>query len=173
MPASTQVSVEEYLSTSYKPACEYVRGELIQKPMPTFDHSFVQGRIIMLIAALFRAYVALPELTVRLHQDEWLVPDVVIARRGSLERPYPTTPVHVCIEILSPEDRFSKVLTKLEDYFAWGVPFCWIIDPVKQKAWSVEPDGRPNEVPADGLLQAGEIEIRLSGIFSDEIPVPR
>ena len=71
------------------------------------------------------------------------------------------------------EDRFSKVLTKLEDYFAWGVPFCWIVDQVKQKAWSVEPDGRPNEVPADGLLQVGEIEIGLSGIFSDEIPVPR
>ena len=61
-------TVEEYLGTSYKPACEYVRGELIQKSRPAFDHSFVQGRIIMLIAVFFRAYVALPELTVRLRQ---------------------------------------------------------------------------------------------------------
>ncbi|HEY3937250.1 MAG TPA: Uma2 family endonuclease [Bryobacteraceae bacterium] len=143
MATSTQVSVEEYLGTSHKPACEYIDGVLIQKPMPTLDHSFIQSRIIALIAAFFRAYVALPELTVRLREKEWLVPDVAITRRDRLERPYPTKPVHVCIEILSPEDRFSKVISKLEDYFAWGVPFCWIIDPAKQRASTVEPDGKP------------------------------
>jgi Uma2 family endonuclease len=130
--------------------------------------SFLCSRpIVALIAALFRAYVALPELTVRLRDAEWLVSDVVITRRDRLERPYPTKPVHVCIEILSPEDRFSKIITKLEDYFAWGVPFCWIIDPVKQRAWTVEPDGKPNEVAAGGSLRADEIEIKLADVFSE------
>lgn len=71
MAASTHVSVEEYLGTSYKPACEYKDGVLIQKPLPALDHSFIQGRIVALIAAFFRAYVALRELTVPLRDAEW------------------------------------------------------------------------------------------------------
>ena len=164
MATGTQVSVEEYLSTSYKPACEYIDGVLIQKPMPTFQHSVIQGRIAVLMS-LFPDYHALPELTVRLRDAEWLVPDVAIVKRDQVEEPYPTKPVHACIEILSPEDRFAKVLAKLEDYFTWGVPYCWVIDPMKQKAWNVEPDGEPNEVPRGGALRAGEIEISLSDLF--------
>ena len=36
-----------------------------------------------------------------------------------------------------PEDRLGAMLSKCEEYHAWGVPFCWVIDPVKRTAWSI------------------------------------
>jgi Uma2 family endonuclease len=48
------ISVEEYI-TRYvegdeKPACEYVDGELIQKPTAGKDHSRVQRRLIVYLS---------------------------------------------------------------------------------------------------------------------------
>lgn len=33
------------------------------------------------------------------------------------------------IEILSPDDRMSVVLAKLEEYLNWGVPHVWFVAP--------------------------------------------
>lgn len=45
-----------------------------------------------------------------------------------------TTPPFLVVEILSPEDRWSCLTRKLEDYFAMGCPNIWILDPVRSKA---------------------------------------
>ena len=51
-----------------------------------------------------------------------------------------TTPPYLVIEILSPEDRWSRLTRKLEDYFAMGCPNIWIVDPVRSKAYRYEGD---------------------------------
>ncbi len=48
------------------------------------------------------------------------------------------TPPFLVIEILSPEDRWSRLTRKLEDYFAMGCPNIWILDPVRSKAYRYE-----------------------------------
>ena len=89
-------------------------------------------------------------------------PDVVAAL--VLQSPYPTEPVLLCCEILSPEDRLGAMLSKCEEYHAWGVPFCWVIDPVKRTAWEYHSGGEPTRVPA--TLRAGEISVPLEELFS-------
>ena len=39
------VPVDEYLTTFYEPSCEYVDGELIQKPAATWEHGILQAWI--------------------------------------------------------------------------------------------------------------------------------
>jgi len=39
------------------------------------------------------------------------------------------TPPHLCVEILSPEDRTFETLEKVREYLAFGVEFVWAIDP--------------------------------------------
>lgn len=47
-----------------------------------------------------------------------------------------------CVEILSPEDRASRVEEKIDDYIAFGVRYVWVIDPVRKKAWSYSSEGK-------------------------------
>ena len=62
------------------------------------------------------------------------------------------------------------MLAKCEEYHAWGVPFCWVIDPVKQTAWEYHAGKEPERVyPA---LRAGDVLVTLDKLFSglgDEI----
>lgn len=39
------------------------------------------------------------------------------------------TPPLLCIEILSPEDSFGNMRTRVRDYLDMGVPEVWVIDP--------------------------------------------
>jgi hypothetical protein len=48
------------------------------------------------------------------------------------------------------------MLGKCEEYHAWGVRFCWVIDPVKRTAWEYHSDGE--SVRAQEPLWAGSGE---------------
>ena len=158
------VTVEEYLRTGYKPACDFIDGTLRQKPMPTWKHGLIQAHLGALLNA-HRGYLAASELTVRIREGKYLVPDLAVQSRSSVQDPYPTKPIFLCIEILSPEDRFAEVLAKCDEYLAWGVPMTWIVDPELRRAWQYS--GRvPQEIPASGSLEAGEISVSLSELFS-------
>jgi Uma2 family endonuclease len=165
-PSNTLIPVEEYLQTSYKPACEYRDGVLTQKPMPTYKHSHSQFRINLLLYKHCPDFEASPELSVRLNENRFLVPDVAVQRKDRIQQPYPTEPIHLCIEILSPEDRLSEVIGKAEEYHAWGVEMVWIVDPVNNAAWEFSRNRPLHEVPLDGALTAPEIAIPLAELFS-------
>jgi Uma2 family endonuclease len=92
------------------------------------------------------------------------VPDVVAAPR--LQDPYPTEPVLLCIEVLSPEDRLGATLAKCEQYHEWGVPYCWVVDPEKQAGWEYPKGGEPQRVDRNGTLRAGEISVSLAELFA-------
>ena len=165
-PTTVLMSVDEYLRTSFKPACEYRDGVLAQKPMPTWKHALIQMRIGHVILERYRDFLPGSELTCRLSDGRYLVPDLGIQRKDSIQDPYPTEPIHLCVEILSPEDRFSEVIAKGEEYHAWGVPMVWIIDPVNRLAWEFSPNRPLHEVPPGGSLTAPEIAIPLADIFA-------
>jgi Uma2 family endonuclease len=64
------------------------------------------------------------------------VPDVVAFAQSPAKRePYPTTPVSVAIEILSPGDYFTTVVRKCERYVEWGVPDVLLFDPASRRTW--------------------------------------
>lgn len=67
----------------------------------------------------FDDFIALPELTCILSDRICLVPDASAMRRDDIQDPYPTRPLHLCVEILSPEDRFSDIVSKCDEYHAW------------------------------------------------------
>ncbi len=93
---------------------------------------------------------------------KYLIPDVAVA--DDFPGPYPTEAVRLCCEILSPEDRLGTMLAKCEEYHSWGVPFCWVIDPVKRTAWEYHSGGEP--IRAKSTLRAGDIAVGLDELFS-------
>jgi Uma2 family endonuclease len=165
MGSAAPVSLEEYLHRSEKPYCEYVDGVLHPKSMPTKAHAFIQYMLLVLLRR--QGIEALSEVTVRLTPTKFLIPDVIAARK--IQSPYPTEPVLLCAEILSPEDRVGATLHKCEHYHEWGVPFCWVIDPQKLKAWQYHAGGEPERVERGGVLRAGELIVSLEELFSEQV----
>lgn len=67
---------------------------------------------------------------------------------------YATRPAHVAIEIASPDDRFSEVTHRLEDYRRWGVPHVWLVDPELKRHY---------EYSEAGLLQYPSLRLAELG----------
>ena len=168
MSTPTLVPVETYLRQTGKPYSEYRDGVLYTKARPTKLHSIIQRVLMTLLEN--QGIAAFPELTMRLSPTKYLIPDVAVA--DDFPGPYPTEAVRLCCEILSPEDRLGATFAKCEEYHAWGVPFCWVIDPVKRAAWEYHSGGEP--LRATDTLQAGGITINLEELFSplDKSPAP-
>ena len=152
--------VEKYLRLTEKPYCEYRDGEVSPRAMPTKFHSIIQ-RVLMTMLQN-QGVQAFPELTVRISPTKYLVPDIAVA--SDFPGPYATEPVLLCCEILSPEDRLGAMLGKCEEYHAWGVLFCWVIDPVKRTAWEYHNAAEPARVT--GALRAGQLSVSLEELFS-------
>jgi Uma2 family endonuclease len=162
MSATATVSVEDYLRRTEKPYCEYVDGVLHPKSLATTKHARVQAMLQVLLDK--QGVEALGEVHVRLSPTQYLIPDVIAA--PTIQGPYPTEPVLLCVEILSPEDRVGAMLAKCEQYHAWGVPYCWVIDPEKQTAWQYHSGSDPEKVDRAGTLKAGELSVSMNELFS-------
>jgi Uma2 family endonuclease len=57
-------------------------------------------------------------------------------------------------------------MSKCEDYHAWGVPYCWILDPVKQTAWEYDANGEPVKIDVGGTPHAGSLLVHLPDLFA-------
>ena len=163
--AQTLISVADYFAHETNPASEYEDGVLRRKPMAAWDHGVLQKRIMQLLDHAAPALVSASEVTVRIREGKYLVPDVIVQRRDAIQRPYPVEPVHLCVEILSPSDRSSEALAKCEESHAWGVAMTWILDPDERRAWLFRKQHRPEEVPADGSLVTEGVSIPLAEVF--------
>jgi Uma2 family endonuclease len=124
------VTVEEYLRTSYRPDCDYVDGEIRERNVGKWEHARVQW----LLAAWFFAHegqwgiTGSTEQRVRVAPSRVRVPDLVVLAVG----PQPDVlvdPPLLVIEILSPDDSYSDIQERAQDYRQMGVETVWIVDP--------------------------------------------
>jgi Uma2 family endonuclease len=165
MAVATLISVEEYLHSIYHPDCDYVDGEVQERNWGEKDHSSTQRNIIIYFARNYHGLLdrLLPEQRVQVGATRFRIPDVcILAEDAPDEQIIRTAPV-LCIEILSPEDRMSRYLDRVKDYFDMGVPVCWIIDPSARRAWVAKP-GLLVEAE-DGILRAGNLEMSVEAVL--------
>jgi Uma2 family endonuclease len=162
MGTAALISLEEYLRTSYEPKCEYVDGVLLPKPMPTWEHALLQVWIASLIMRLFPRFAAGAEVHNKLRETEYRLPDISVDYREKATG-YAEQPIYLAVEILSPDERIGKMLAKRELYHDWGVPYCWVLDPVQRSAWSYAKGSLPRETVT---VEAGEIKLTTEPIFS-------
>lgn len=115
-----------------KPNYELLDGEAVQKPLPTRLHSILQFVLSVMLKEL--GFKSRPELTLAINESWEPTPDVC-GIIGPEQDPYPTHAVAVAIEVLSPDDRFTRVIQKCRKYAEWGVPDILVYDPVGREAW--------------------------------------
>ena len=129
--AFTPVPISDYLRTTYEPDAEYVDGVIEERPMGEYSHSSWQGALFLYFnghAAGWQIRVR-TELRVQVARTRYRVPDVVVFDRNAPTEAIPTHPPYLVFEILSPEDLISRILVKLKDYEAMGIPGIFVINP--------------------------------------------
>jgi Uma2 family endonuclease len=131
MATQTLISVDEYLRTTSEPDCEYVRGVLTERAMPTYDHAAWQTALLQWFGTHKFEWnvIALAELRMCVFPDEFRIPDVTILSRTAPREQIITHPPLAVFEILSPSDSMSGTLAKLDAYQQMGIPAIWLVDP--------------------------------------------
>ena len=100
-------------------------------------------------------------------EAHYRVPDLYIVAGPEPEEAVPSTPPLVCIEILSPEDRKSRMDRKIAGYLAFGVRYVWVLDP-KIKTACVYSTGGMQEVKDGSLsIEGWPVEMPLSEVFDN------
>jgi len=141
------------------------------KPMPSLNHSLIQANLIIQLGLLYKNnYRVASELSLDL--ADWpSVPDICIFPRMPLDLQNDVTAVTqapLCtIEIISPSQSLTELVTKARDYFRHGVKSCWIVLlPLGNIYVFRSPDEydifRANETLHDSAL---DISIPLSEVF--------
>jgi Uma2 family endonuclease len=166
MPARTLISVEEYLASSYEPDCDYVDGHIEERNLGERPHSRLQGRLLVALSGQASAGTEiLPEVRVQVKPSRFRVPDICIAVDDS-DEPILTKPPFLCVEVLSPEDRVSRIETRIQDYLKMGVPYVWVLDPETKQAYVATAADGLREVKTGVLATVNPVfEVRLAEVF--------
>ena len=139
MAASPQSAtrLEYYLQTDFRPDCDYVDGEILERNVGEHEHAFLQSLLATLINEHRRDWscTALTELRVQVSSSRFRVPDISVVRVDAPFERVLTRPPLVCVEILSSEDRWARMTERFEDYRRMGVACLWAVDPIEGKAW--------------------------------------
>jgi Uma2 family endonuclease len=134
--APAPISLSEYLNTDYEPDCDYVDGFLEERNVGKKKHSRTQTLLTIWLGAREEEYgfTVLTEQRVQVTPRRVRVPDICLVKPDDTDEIIQHPPL-LWIEILSPEDRWKRIQTRLNDALNFGVPTIWIIDPYEREAW--------------------------------------
>ena len=176
---ATQIAlpVEQYLATSYRPDRDYVDGELHERNLGEQWHALVQTMIAAIFTRNRHDWELRPlvEQRVMTSSERFRIPDVcAVPMSEPLTRVLEKAPV-LCVEILSPEDRFRKIVERCREYQSMGVPNVWMIQPRSREIWVLDAHGEAVEFEEPELTVPGTaVRVSVAEIFTliDEAPVP-
>jgi len=139
MAASPQLTsrLEYYLKNVFRPDCDFVDGEILERNVGEHEHAFLQSLLATAINEHRREWgcTALTELRLQIASGRYRIPDVSLVRADAPFEKVLSRPQLACVEILSSGDRWSEITERFEDYRQMGVPILWAIDPLRARAW--------------------------------------
>jgi Uma2 family endonuclease len=172
------LTLEEFLNLpnlEESPAWEYINGVAVQKPMPKTRHSILQKRLLLEIDRHTNDYTALPELRCTF-AGRSIVPDIAVIawsripinETGEPEDNFIQSP-DWAIEILSPDQKATRVIDNLLHCLQHGCKLGWLIDPDDYSILIFAPQQEPEICRGEHQLKVlEEINITLTAgqIFS-------
>ena len=169
MAVGTAISVAQYLSSTYEPDCDYVDGVIEERNVGERTHARLQARIA---AFLFSRYEALgigvfTEICIQVSATRFRIPDICAAL-GDPGEEVLAKPPFLCVEILSPEDRMSRLEIRIQDYLQMGVQYVWVLDPLTRQAYLATAAEGLREIKNSVLrIENPELEMPLAGLWAE------
>jgi Uma2 family endonuclease len=165
---SGSVTEQEYLRTSYEPDCEYIDGRVEERNVGEYEHSGVQGAIFLIFSnnGAHWGVKARPECRLQVAPTRYRIPDVMVLRREQkVSRIVREAPL-ICIEVLSPEDSWSRLRDKLNDYLAMGVEHVWCFEPATREVRSYTAQGFEVVTLPELTVDGTEIRLSVAEVFA-------
>ncbi|UBF28103.1 Uma2 family endonuclease [Kovacikia minuta CCNUW1] len=171
IPAS--ITLEEFLKLpETKPASEFADGRIYQKPMPQGKHSRLQLKFCETanrIAEAPRIALAFPELR-GTFGGRSIVPDAAVFiwgripfdADGEVPKAFEIYPDWV-VEILSSEQKATKVISNILHCLKYGAQLGWLVDPDERLILAFMPGQEPIELTgSDRLLTPKFLPMELT-----------
>lgn len=166
-PAKTITLAEFLQQPETQPAREYIDGHVIQKPMSQGQHSRIQQKLISTVNVVTedaRVALALPERCCTFGGRS-IIPDISVFRwqrlptneDGTIANTFSAAPDWT-IEILSPEQSSTRVVSNILHCLNHGGLGGWLIDPNKNLVQVY----LPNQLPAS--LEEPENELTMAAL---------
>jgi len=161
-------SMQEYLSSNYRPDREFIDGVLLERSLGEYDHARLHTEIAFYFRSRFAQWGlrAMVDQRVQVGANRYRVPDICVIARDPREQVLRTPPL-MCIEILSKNDSLIEMRERVADYLTFGVPYVWVINPAARKAWRCATAG-VTEV-AELRTQAPDTVIPLAELFENQL----
>lgn len=144
-PTDRLVTAEEFADHPEWGPCELIRGKVVPLTNPKPLHGVLMGEIAFLLQAYVRqkktgrVFVGDAGVFIERSPDTVRGPDVGyisearLAKQGSLQKYFDVAP-ELCVEIVSPTDRWSEITEKVDMFLSIGVTLVWVIDPKLRNA---------------------------------------
>lgn len=167
MATATQLSIDEYLATSYHPDCDFIDDHTEERTLGESPHSNLQVVLSAFVHThrklwRVRAYT---EQRVRVAPNRVRIPDVCILPIGRPPLVLTEAPL-ACAEILSDCDTIRSTAPRMMDYFTLGVRNLWILNPVSLEAHIWTPDAVHAETRAL-TIPGTPVHIPLPELFAE------
>jgi Uma2 family endonuclease len=148
--------------------CELVKGRVIQMSPASGKH----GAISMTIGALLhihvkshklgKTYAAETGVYIQRNPDTVRAPDAMFIsneRQAQINNPAKFIDVapDLAVEVLSPNDTWTEVETKIDEYFSVGVRLIWAIDPDQEIVAVYHPSGERSRLTKADTLTGGNV----------------
>lgn len=137
------LSVEEYLHTSYRPDRDYVDGRVEDRNVGEWEHAAVQKMLMSIFLTHEESWGVsiIQECRLQIAQHRFRVPDTMVLRADQQVRRILHDAPLICIEVISPQDTWKRLIGVLTDYLTLGVPHIWAFDPDERKAYRFDAQG--------------------------------
>jgi Uma2 family endonuclease len=158
----TVLTLEAFLKLpETKPATEFIKGNISQKPMPQGKHARLQLKFcntINLVAETAQIALAFPELHCTFGGRS-IVPDATVftwdrlaldANR-EIANTFAIAPDWT-VEILSPDQKATKVISNILHCLKYGTQLGWLIDPEERLILVFMPGQEPIELTGSDTL---------------------
>lgn len=179
MTTTTKLTLDQFLSLpETEPASEFADGEVTQKPMPTFEHGIIQ-RLLSFVLTLYLRARPVGEAGSEVRcifgpagQERTYVPDFIFVTAGRFQRgprPFRGAP-DLAVEVLSPDDRMTRVMAKLRFYLRHGVRLVWLIDPHGRTVTVMTTPNDAHTLTEDETLDGGDVLPGFTCVVRDLLP---
>ncbi len=164
--ATALITADEFSAMGHERPSELIRGEIVEMTSPGSRHGQVCSNVSYLLQAWSRQQQVpwnivsndAGVLTERDSDSESVRgPDVYAIRNdrlpdGELPVGHMSVAPELCVEVLSPSDRWPDVLAKVGELLRAGVHEMWVIDPAHRRVHVFRSDDEPTVLDPDENL---------------------